>query len=237
MPFVPYNTRMKLVLFDVDGTLLRTGGRGVSCMELAGQALFGPDFTTPILNPAGSMDPDLYAQLVAHHGIEDGDACHGDFQQHYLHHLTEKLSRPGAAWALPGVIALLDQLRAEPNVDLGLVTGNYTRAVPIKLQAAGIDPGWFEDNAFGDQAADRAGMIRLARQRHTRRTGKELDGNDVLMVGDTPNDVNAARQAECLCLAVATGRFSVDDLRAAGAQHAVEDLSDPASLLSILHLN
>jgi phosphoglycolate phosphatase-like HAD superfamily hydrolase len=119
-------------------------------------------------------------------------------------------------------------------VVLGLLTGNYAHAVPLKLAAAGIDPGWFPVGAFGDEAESRPALVELARERYRRRHGAEVAPGRVVLVGDTPRDVHAALANGALAFAVATGKYSVEELLTSGAHRAVKDLSDPAPLLRLI---
>jgi len=135
--------------------------------------------------------------------------------------------------ALPGVDALLDTLR-DLDVGLGLLTGNYREAAHLKLEAAGISPTVFPVDAFGDEADERAGLVPVALERFATRCGVRVHAEEVLIVGDTPRDVDCALKNGCAMLAVTTGRFNRDALVAAGAPHVVENLLDPVHVLDYL---
>lgn len=231
-----YNpTAMKLLLFDLDGTILLTGGAGLRGMEQAGVQVFGERFSLERITTSGGLDPLIYAEALRLAGIEDGDGHHELFRDTYMRQLEANLATAGdRVHLLPGIEPLLGELRRHERAVLGLVTGNYTTAVPIKLRAVGVDPAWFEVTAFGDEASDRPGMVRLAIERHHERFGGRLEGRDVIIIGDTPNDVNCAHANGCLCLGVATGMYSEEDLRRAGADVVVPDLSDPRQLYEMM---
>ena len=125
---------------------------------------------------------------------------------------------------LPGVAAALAALGADDTATLGLVTGNYARAAPLKLHAAGINPAQFVVGAFGGDAPTRAGLVRLAMRRWDARGGKP-DPRHVVVIGDTPRDVDCAKQNGCRSIAVATGNHTTDQLAATGADAVLPDLT------------
>ena len=226
---------MALVLFDLDGTLLRSGGAGVRAMTRAGCHLFGPDFSLDGVVIAGGLDPILYDEAMRRVGVTDPGAQHEAFRELYLELLPEELAaHPERVRALPGIPRLLDLLDEHEDATTGLVTGNYRRAAPLKLTAAGIDPERFRVQVFGDDAPDRTAMVALALERHGRGNGSSIDPADVVVVGDTPRDVQCARDNGCQSLAVATGGCSEEELFLAGADVTVPDLSDPAPLLHLI---
>jgi phosphoglycolate phosphatase-like HAD superfamily hydrolase len=135
---------------------------------------------------------------------------------------------------LPGVLNLLEQLAERDDVAIGLVTGNYQRAVPIKFKHVGLQPHGFVAGGFGDDARTRPGLVPIALQRLQSALGVSIAAQDAIVVGDTPRDVDCALRNGCRCLAVATGGHSLAELQQTGAQRAVPDLSDPDVLLSWL---
>jgi len=226
---------MKLLLFDVDGTLLLTGGAGVRGMEKAGVVCFGDAFSLKKLTVAGGLDPLIYKEATALAGVDDPHLHHDRFRDTYLCELKANLAAdPHKVRLLPGIDLLIHELRRRPSVVLGLVTGNYTAAIPIKFAAVGLDPAWFPIRAFGDEAPDRPSMVSLAVDRYRENCGQPIGNHDVVVIGDTPNDIACAHANDCLCLAVATGLYSEDDLRRAGADVVVPDLSDPQPLWDLI---
>ncbi|HEX4354247.1 MAG TPA: HAD hydrolase-like protein, partial [Polyangiales bacterium] len=135
---------------------------------------------------------------------------------------------------LPGVLSLLEALSGYRDVAVGLVTGNYQRAVPIKFGHVGLQLDGFVSGAFGDDALTRPALLPVALARMRDVLGIAIDPRDAIVVGDTPRDVDCALQNGARCLAVATGAHPIDELRAAGAQRVVSDLDDPEPLLSWL---
>ncbi|MGH7855810.1 MAG: HAD hydrolase-like protein, partial [Candidatus Binatia bacterium] len=149
--------------------------------------------------------------------------------------LREELERGGEkVRMMPGIRDTLTLLRARGDATLGLLTGNYTAAIPLKLRAIDVPPEWFEVTAFGDEGETRAALVEIAIGKYEQRCGAPVDPGRVVIVGDTPRDVECGRAHGCVTFAVATGRYGVGDLRAAGADHVVADLGDPSPLLALV---
>jgi len=221
----------KLLLFDLDGTLLRTHGAGMRAMARAGVMVFGESFTFDGISAAGGLDPLLLAAAAQKSGHVVAVEHHEQFKAAYMRVLPEELEAARELiQVMPGVVELLDELHADPRVSLGLLTGNYASTGPIKLVAAGIDPAIFEVTAFGDEAETREQMVPVALRRYADLHGAAPPPQHVAIIGDTPRDIDAARANHCTCFAVATGPYTVAELEAAGAHHALPDLSDPTPI-------
>ncbi len=226
----------KLFLFDIDGTILMTYGAGLRGMERAGQELFGPKFSLSGISIAGSLDQKIFQDAVAQAQIAYDPPQYEQFVARYGQELQRELTNPHARRPelLPGITELLEQLRQESRVGLGLLTGNYTLTGPIKLRHLGIDPSWFPVAAWGDLADSRPGLVPLAIDQHHQATGHRLEGQDVVVIGDTPKDIDCAHAHGCLAVAVATGDYDLQTLADAGADIALQDLQDPSPLLALL---
>ena len=215
---------IRLVLFDVDGTLIRTGGAGVTAFARAFAAEFGMADGTHLLKFGGRTDLSLVRELFSHRQIEPSPKNFERFFAAYLFWL-EKLMRECAGGACPGVPEFYGALagRAEPPLQ-GLLTGNIRRGAQIKLQRYQL---WdlFPFGAFGDDHEDRDQIAAIARRRGGERLGRPLHGGEVLVIGDTPLDIRCARAIGAKALAVATGSFSVPQLQEHHPDWAVEDLS------------
>jgi phosphoglycolate phosphatase-like HAD superfamily hydrolase len=221
----------KLLLFDIDGTMVRGYGAGGRALRRAAEALLGPGVREHHLNFGGALDPWLFGRLAQCIGRELDDELHGALRTHYAELLIEELrvaTQP--AIALPGVHAVLARLRADTRVTLGLLTGNYAETGALKLRGVGIEPSWFPVQAWGDMATTRPGLVPVAMAQ----LATAVPAAEVVVIGDTVRDVECARENGCLCVAVGTGGTSVAELRAAGAEIVVDDLSDPAPLLELL---
>jgi phosphoglycolate phosphatase-like HAD superfamily hydrolase len=227
---------VKLVLFDIDGTLLRGHGAGSRAMMRAGRALHGEGFSLDGIMMGGGLDPVIFASALARLGILEVTSHHDAFRDRYLKELALEFTatiekRPEL---LPGVQELLAMLATRRDVLIGLVTGNYRAAVPIKFAAVGLDPAQFVIGAFGDCGPTRPDLVRIARERAHAHAGLHIEPVHTIVIGDTPRDVDCALQHGCLCLAVETGYHSAAELRSAGAHHVAKDLSDASVLLSLL---
>ena len=220
-----------LVLFDVDGTLLLTAGAGMRAMKRAAGDLFGEAFRWEGIVVAGHLDHLIFAEAAALNGLEGFERHHEPFRRRYLEALAEELERGrDAVRAMPGVHSALERLRSEGRATLGLLTGNYAEAIPLKFRVVGIDPAWFEVTAFADDAASRRDLVEVALAKYARQAGTPIDPRRVVIVGDTPRDVDCAHAHGCFAFAVATGGYDVDALARAGADRVVADLSDPKPL-------
>jgi len=142
---------------------------------------------------------------------------------------------------MPGVHDLLSLLRQRAKKDgdliVGMLTGNYRKAVTLKLSMIDVDPRWFRIMICGDDAPTRPDLVALAMKRYEKLIGNPPDPRHVVVIGDTPRDIACAQAHGCMAFAVATGRYSMDELHAVGAEHVVSDLSDPMRLLSVLDYN
>jgi phosphoglycolate phosphatase len=219
---------MRLILFDIDATLISTSGVGIRAMEEAGRELFGPAFSSGVVEYAGRLDPLIVHDLLVANDREPSPANKLALRNGYRRHLIHKLPTTTTAKALPGVPALLDAL--EPNVALGLLTGNYQDTGSLKLRACGINPDRFPISAWGDESPhdppDRAHLPPVAMARYRKRFECAADPRTTAIIGDTPHDIRCAKAHGLRALAVATGMFSIDALHAAGADLALADLSN-----------
>lgn len=227
-----------LFLFDIDGTLLTTHGGGQRAMQTAAQRLFGERFSYEGVEFAGGIDPQLFSEAAHRSGMAEALAHEAAFRDQYVVELRSELARTGNIEPMPGIPSLVETLRsrmeADDGVMLGLLSGNYHNAAPLKLDAIGLDARWFPITAFGDDAATRPDLPPVAMARYHRHTGRQADPRRVVVIGDTPRDVECARAHDCVPFGVATGRSSVADLKAAGAEIAVESLADPSPLLALI---
>lgn len=211
-----------VVLFDIDGTLLASGGVGRRAMEGALHAHFGaigPDD----YRYDGKTDRQIVRELMRQSGFfdDDIDARMDALLADYLARLDLELTgRPPGMKVHAGILALLDALELRVDVLLGLLTGNIAGGAALKLQAAGIAPHRFRVGAFGSDHEHRSELPAIAQRRASELLGYGVQGNAVVIVGDTPADVQCGRGIGARAVAVATGHFTVDDL-AAHRPHAV----------------
>jgi phosphoglycolate phosphatase len=228
-----------LLLWDIDGTLLLTNGAGMRGMARASRRLYGDTFRWDGVRASGRLDPVIFEDALAKNGIAASEDDHRRFHDAYIVELEAELERVGErARTMPGIKEAIGTLLArntsQEYVVQGLVTGNYARAAPLKLRACGLDPAWFEVGAFGDEGKTRSNLVALALRRCAERFGWSPDPRRVIVIGDTPFDVECAHAHGCVALAVATGIHAIDELRATGADVVVQDLSDPAPLFALI---
>lgn len=211
MSAAPRRPPIKLVLFDIDGTLIRTGGAGMRAFERTFQTVFGATGATRGVSFAGRTDTAIVRECLTGLGLPFTPETTGRFFETYVFWLQEFLHELRGS-ICPGVerfLAQLAELPARPAV--GLLTGNTRLGAEIKLRHFGL---WerFACGAFGDDDEDRNRLAAVALDRGERLLGTDLDGNEILVVGDTPLDIACARAVGARALAVATGGFTPDEL-------------------------
>jgi phosphoglycolate phosphatase len=228
-------SRSRLLLFDIDGTLLDTGGAGAASLLEAAVDVLGADLQTlPPLDLAGATDGGVVRKLFADTGHDLHPEKITAFQESYLNYLEQKMNAPDFAGnLLAGVTPLLAALAQEPRFSLGLLTGNLRRGAFIKLNRMGI-ASHFVDGGFGDDGIHRNELGPVAVQRMMQKTMLSFAPEDIIVIGDTPKDVACAHAMQARCLAVATGRFDVASLTACEAWQVLPDLSDTKEVLSLL---
>lgn len=220
-----------LVLWDIDGTLLTSGGAGLRALADAGRELFGDGFRVEGVPVAGRLDPLIWRDLARLHGMADPDPVEARFRSSYAGHLKRRLSSDGLARALPGAHQLVERLADTDAVIQGLLTGNYPETGKLKLAQVNLEVEKFSVCAWGSDGPERRALLPVALGRLAEKTGTRPSADRVLVVGDTPHDIDCARAHGCRSLGVATGTFEVGALREAGADRVVEDLSDADSIL------
>jgi phosphoglycolate phosphatase-like HAD superfamily hydrolase len=223
----PGTSPTRLVLFDVDGTLITARGAGRRALSRAMEEAYGVQGPGERYDWRGQTDPRIVLDVMGAAGVppdrvrEGLDRCF----EAYARHLAREVAA-GAVEALPGVTDLVPWLGGEPRVLLGLVTGNIEAAARIKLQPVGLWD-WFRTGAFGSDDADRRRLPSLAARRAQALTGRRFGPEDVVVVGDTPRDIECARAFGARAVAVATGLFPRDELAAHAPDLLLDDLGDP----------
>lgn len=225
----------KLVLFDIDGTLVLTGGAGIRAMNRAGEAILGARDLLAGVPVAGRTDWIILHDALRNIGTDLDDRLYARLREAYIASLQEEIVEPGQGVkaVLPGVRELLETLRAREDVVLGLVTGNFATGARIKLEHFDL---WryFACGAFGDDAADRNALVPFAMER-ARACGMDaVPYTDVVVVGDTPHDVACAHAVGALAVAVATGTHAAGELRATGAAVVLDDLRDTQGFVRLI---
>lgn len=218
---------MKLVLFDIDGTILLTDGAGKRAIHRALIEVYGT--TGPSDHRFdGKTDPQIVRELMrfAGHADERIDAGMGGLFERYLEYLEDELRAASAdVRVMPGVYELLDVLDDRDDAVLGLLTGNLAAGARAKLTAAGIDPNRFTIGAYGSDHETRAELPAVAQRRAREELGLVIEGPDVVVIGDTPADLSCGRAIGARAIGVATGHYSVEDLSLFDAAAIFPDLS------------
>jgi phosphoglycolate phosphatase len=223
---------MKFLLFDIDGTLIDSGGAGMHSLNLAFEEMFSVRDAFGTVSMAGKTDPQILKEALALHGITSQNGIVPEFYRTYLRHLSEQiLNRKGHV--KPGMRELLEILKERKGYVLGLLTGNIEGGAVIKLEHFGLR-SFFVTGAFGSDAEDRNRLLPIAVGKLCHTMSVVVPFTDCVVIGDTPRDVDCARPYGAFTVAVATGPYSSAALSAAGADIVFEDLSDTRGFLSVL---
>ena len=227
---------MKLLLFDIDGTLMLSGGAGRRAIDRAFLELHGVPDAFGAIVPDGNTDPAIFREIFANHDITapDDSPMYREAVRRYVHHLPAEIDDSAQAHLMPGVVPLLEHLAVDENIALGLLTGNFEETARIKLDRFGLN-AFFPFGAFGSDHGIRKHLVPIAVQRAEVVLGCEIGlGQQVVVIGDTPQDVDCALVNGATAIGVAASRYSVKDLEAAGAHHVLPTLEDiPAFMTAI----
>ncbi len=220
----------KLILYDIDGTLVTTGGAGIRALDRAFHHLFNIENAYNGIPMAGRTDSQIMKDGLKAHGFPHMDGHLSKMQDSYLHFLSEEVENPDRA-IMPGIIESLNVLK-EMGMTLGLLTGNLEKGAMIKLGAQGLN-GHFIDGAFGSDHEDRDELLPIAIQKF-RAKGLDFIPQDCIIIGDTPKDVRCAKIHGAQCIAVATGPYSKEDLLKTDADVVLDSLQNKDDYISFI---
>ncbi len=228
---------MKLVLFDIDGTLLWTDGAGRSAIRTALLAEMGSTGPIEGFRFDGKTDPQIVHELLRAFGNPHAES--GAHVQAVCDRYVEMLEGELASGkrtphVFPGVWELLDLIERRDDVVLGLLTGNLAAGARLKLASVGMEFDRFRVGAFGSDAAERGELPAIAAARAAELVGEAPTGEDIVIIGDTPADVTCGVGVGARAIAVATGSYGVAELAAAGAYAVFEDLLDTEGVLEAI---
>jgi phosphoglycolate phosphatase len=224
-----------LLLFDIDGTLITTGGAGYRAIKRALEITMGVERALEGIPVAGRTDSIILRDAVR---AIDGRELTQDLLDRVLETYMATLQAEmelvrGGPGVLPGVRTLLARLESDPAFHVALLTGNFSQTAKIKLSYFDL---WkaFPWGAFGEDAVERNDLLPVAIARYRARTGQDIAAADIVIIGDTPNDVEVARVGGARSVCVTTGQFNREALLAAGADVVFHDLSDVDEVLRVL---
>lgn len=227
---------MKLVLFDIDGTLLSSSGAGRRAMEAALSLIFG-SAGSPLYRYDGKTDRQIVRELMRAEGHDDEriDREMPNVIEMYVDFLRAELLRPETrVTCYAGVVALLDALEERDDRVTGLLTGNLRHGAHAKLEAAGIDPARFRASAFGSDHEARHELPGIAQRRAREELGLEFGGESIIIIGDTPSDIACGRGIGARAIAVATGHYSVAELEGHSPCRVFPDLGDTSAVMAAI---
>ena len=222
---------IKLLLFDIDGTLVSTGGAGGRAMAHAARELFQINDAVGSISMAGRTDAWIVGQMATSCQVPYSREMLERFREIYLPHLAREIDAPGPQKGVcPGIRPVLHALAARRDAHLALLTGNFEEGARIKLEYFDL---WqfFSSGAFGDSTDDRNSLLGVALDRVRALGGPTVSPAETVIIGDTPLDVAVALAGGARSLAVATGGYTVEELKASGADVVLNDLSDVQAAL------
>jgi phosphoglycolate phosphatase len=222
----------RLLLFDIDGTLIHSGGAGVHALKLALGERFGIKDDLRDIEIAGMTDSGIVVSILKKHRIPATSENISAFLDSYVHFLSLELPRRRGK-LLPGVFQLLEKLKSRKHLVLALLTGNVSRGARLKLEHYGV---WhfFEFGAFADDHQDRNELGSFARARAKEKHGREFAATEIDVIGDTPRDIACGKALGARTIAVATGSWSREELAGHRPDVLVEDLSNAGYLIDTL---
>jgi len=225
---------MRLILFDIDGTLIDSGGAGVRSLDLAFKKVFSVENGFHGISMAGKTDSQIIKEGLAKHGLSmDGNIV--AVIEAYLFHLKQEIKND-RKHTKPGVHKILQLLHHVRDIGVGLLTGNLEQGARIKLDAFNLNK-YFPSGAFGSDDEDRNKLLPVAVRRFEELLNEKIAIEESIVIGDTPRDVECAHSYGAICIGVATGPYSFNELVEARADYVVKDLSNPATLFESLNLS
>src|SRR6266852_1577354 len=222
----------RLLLFDIDGTLIHSGGAGVRALKLTLAERFGIHDDLSDIEIAGMTDSGIVVSILNKHKIPATNENVTAFLDSYVHFLSLELPRRKGK-LLPGVLELLQKLKSRKHLVLALLTGNVSRGAQLKLEHYGV---WhfFEFGAFADDHQDRNELGLFARSRAKEKHGREFSAGDIDVIGDTPRDIACGKAFGARTIAVATGTWHRERLAEHQPDFLIDDLSDVDRVIDTL---
>jgi phosphoglycolate phosphatase len=224
----------KVLLFDLDWTLIYTGGAGVRALNHAFEELFGIPQAMKKVTPDGKTDPAIAREMIrVHLGREPKEGEVESVCRGYLERLAKEIPGGPGYRILPGIPELMAVLARRTDVLLGLGTGNLEEGARIKMAPANLMK-YFRFGGYGSDSEDRPSVLRTAVRRAESLAGKTFASRDVVVIGDNARDVQAGKAIGAATVAVATGPMKFEELAQQDPDHLFHDLSDTGAVLAVL---
>ena len=220
-----------LVLFDVDGTLLRSRGVGLKSMQEAIERLHGRTVDPRSLDTGGRLDHHLFKELLQLAELPDDSDTMEALQRVYIERMQHHFSVDTWSGALDGAPALVEAVHQDEALCSAVLTGNLAETCWLKIKDAGFRREWFDFGVFGDEGLHRRDLPGVALRRYQELRGATIAPERVVVIGDTPHDVDCALHSGCRVIAVTTGKSSREVLEQSGAHLVVDSLTDVEGLL------
>jgi phosphoglycolate phosphatase len=217
---------VKLLLFDIDQTLINSGGAGLRALDRACEKVLGLKNAMQGISPHGKTDPAIAREILRarlDRASRDGSDIPSILEA-YVSFLKEEVQLSPGYCVLPGIVSLLEEMLHRQDVVLGLATGNIELGARIKLERGGLNR-YFEFGGFGSDSEDRTELVRRAADKAADKIGTSIPPSNIFVIGDTPLDIDAGNRAGFKTIGVGTGSYSAEQLLAAGATAAVADVS------------
>lgn len=220
---------MKLLLFDVDQTLISTGGAGIRALNRAFQKLYAVENAMEGILPHGKTDPGIIREILHNRPVPSlNDQSDGfptsiaPILDSYLEFLDSEIESTASYQILPGIEGILSSLSLRSDIAIGLATGNVEAGARIKLERGNLNR-YFAFGGFGSDSENRTELVRQGAERAARYLGRRPAADNVFVIGDTPRDIVAGREAGFMTVGVATGKYSKAELKESGATVAISD--------------
>ncbi len=223
---------MKFILFDIDGTLIDSGGAGVRALNRAFEEIFSVCDAFRTISMAGKTDLQILTEGLKLHNVVSSNGVVPEFFERYVTHLRMTID-PADGHVKAGIREALVELEKSDDLMLGLLTGNIEQGAMIKLKAFDLDR-YFDIGAYGSDDADRNRLLPIAREKLRNSRALDIDYRNCIVVGDTPRDVECSKPYGAYSVGVATGPYSYSALEEAGADAVFCDLSDTTSFLNLV---